>query len=109
MDRFLSEFSVYFKDLKKTKRPLLDAINAKKKLTAPYFDKGFAQIVKDQILDEYVTPDYTPTQLFEYISINDKDLTRERYFDALEKYFSITKDLIENRAEKIIEKIKQYY
>lgn len=109
MDRFLSEFSVYFKDLKKTKRPLLDAINAKKKLTAPYFDKGFAQIVKDQILDEYVTPDYTPTQLFEYISINDKDLTRERYFGAIDKYFSITKDLIEHRAEKIIEKIKQYY
>lgn len=109
MDRFLGAFYVYFTDLKKTKRPLLDAINTKRKMLEPYFTKGFEQMIKDQLLDDYVGKDYMPMQLFDYISSNDKDLTRERYFEAVDKYFTICEQLILRRTEKIIDKIKQYY
>ena len=89
---------------KKCSSDLLQAINHKKKAFAPYrTDEGFADMCRKMYLGDYLDYMGKPMAMFYGVWSDQKDLTRESYFKAIEQYFGFCEKEIVTRSKRIAE------
>ncbi len=67
---------------------------------------GFANIVRENMLEGMVDSSERPIEIFDYVWSYKKDLTKDQYFNAIDKFCSFCEDFIPKRSERIVEKLK---
>lgn len=93
---------------KKCNSDLLSAINRKKKVFAPYrTEEGFAEMCRKMYLGDYLDYMGKPMPMFYGVWSDQKDLTREYYFKAIEQYFDFCEEEIVKRSKRIAKRLME--
>lgn len=104
IDTYLQVIHYELTSLKKSSSDLQTVINRKKKAFTPYrSDEGFAEMCKKMYLGDYLDQSGKPKALFYGVWSDQKDLTREYYFQAIEQYFDFCETEIVKRSKMIAE------
>lgn len=108
IDTFLQAIQFAFKDAKKGSIDVLGVINHKKKLYALYrSESGFCELCRKLYLGDYLDNDGNPVRMFEGVWSDQKDLSRDDYFKALEKYQDFCEKVIPARSGMIIRRLME--
>ena len=79
-----------------------------RKLMADYQGaEGFSRFIQNMMLTDYVDADGRPKDIFMFVWSMMKDLDRETYFEAVDKFCSFCEEAIPRRADMIIDKLEQ--
>lgn len=102
-DAFLRHLYLAFcKDKKADKSLMARVHNLRKKLGDYQGAEGFAEICNGLLLSAYLDDGGKPKSLFAGVYSDDKALTRERYFEAIDEYISFCHKTIVNRTREIV-------
>lgn len=106
IDVYLQEIHHAITGGKRCSSDLLQAINRKKKEFAPYrSDTGFADMCRKMYLGDYLDYMGKPMSMFYGVWSDQKDLTRDYYFKAIEQYFSFCEEEIVKRSKMIAKRL----
>ena len=107
-DSFLHHLYLAFCKDKKADKSLMGCIyNLRKKLGDYQGTEGFAEICNGLLLSAYLDDAGKPKSLFAGVYCDDKALTRERYFEAIDEYISFCHKVIDNRTDGIIVRLME--
>ena len=102
IDTYLQAFHTAFTNPKKGNTDLVHAINGKRKIYSIYEgEAGFAEMCRKMLLGDYIDYMGKPMQMFYGVWSDQKDLTREQYFKAIEQYFDFCEEEIIKRSRLI--------
>lgn len=107
MDYLLEYIYTYLTEPKKVPYKVLDQIrHCKKSFTNYQGAEGFEKLVKDLLLTDFVDDDYKPKEVFIRMGFYGKNVSKERYFEAVDRYLEFYEQHIYNRAKIIIAVLK---
>ena len=107
MDRYLQAMYTVFMDGNRPDMHMKGIFYKNRKVMAEYQGaEGWAHFVNNMMLQEYVDEDGKPKEIFDYVWSYMKDLDRERYFSAVDKFCTFCEEAIPKRAERIIGVLK---
>lgn len=106
IDTYLQAIYLAFTNPKKGNSDLVQAIRHKKKIFSIYQgEEGFAEMCKKMLLGDYIDNMGKPLSLFYGVWSDQKELTRENYFKAIEQYFNFCEEEIHKRSKLIVERL----
>lgn len=107
MDIFLANLRLAMMSDKQCDVTLRGSLFANRKLMKTYQgEQGFLKLVSAQMLEDFLDPDGLPEEKFDHVCGYDKKLARDRYLTALDCYITFSEQMIDNRASRIIAKLK---
>lgn len=108
IDAFLGEFYKAMTGEKKMQMDVKASVWGARKFYQQYQDEGgFARMCDKLFLNDYVDYLGKPIELFPGVWSDQKDLTRDEYFKALDQYLSFCEEVIPKRSELIIKRLKE--
>ena len=108
IDSYLQALHFAFTNPAKGNSDLVKAIHGKKKIYSIYQgEEGFADMCRKMLLGDYFDYMGKPMSLFYGVWSDQKDLTREHYFKAIEQYFDFCEEEIPKRSKLIAKKLME--
>lgn len=108
MDSLLEHLYTYLTEPKKVPYKVLDQIrHCKKSFTDYQGTEGFEKLVKALMLTDFVDENFKPKQVFIRMGFFGKEVSREKYFEAVERYLDFHEHRIFSRAQKIIDVLRE--
>lgn len=108
MDKYLQVIYGVFTEQKKMDMHMKGIFFKNRKLMADYQGaEGFSRFIQNMMLTDYVDVDGRPKDIFMFVWSMMKDLDRETYFEAVDKFCSFCEEAIPRRADMIIDKLEQ--
>ena len=106
IDTYLQALHQAFTNPRKGNSDLVQAIHNKQKIYSIYQgDEGFADMCRKMLLGDYIDYMGKPIQMFYGVWSDQKDLTREHYFKAIEQYFDFCEEEIVKRSKLIVKRL----
>lgn len=106
IDTYLQALQHAFLNPTKGNSDLVKAIHGKQMIYSIYEGKeGFAKMCRKLLLGDYIDYMGNPIQMFYGVWSDQKDLTRENYFKAIEQYFDFCEEEIVKRSKLIAERL----
>lgn len=105
IDSFIKALHTACCNTKKGNKDLLQ-ITKSKKFNEYRSNDGFALMCNRLMLDDYLDHRGNPKPIFEGIWSDQKDLSRDEYFNAVNNYLDFCEKIIYDRSKKIINKLK---
>lgn len=106
IDTYLQAIHLAFINPRKGNVDMLQVINKKKKAFGPYrSEDGFTEMCRNLMLGDYLDYMGRPISLFYGVWSDQKDLTREDYFKAIEQYFDFCEEEIVKRSKLIAKRL----
>lgn len=107
VDAFLGEFYKAMTGEKKMQVDVKASVWGAQKYYQQYQnDGGFARLCDNLLLNDYVDCLGKPIELFPGVWSDQKDLTRDEYFKALDQYLTFCEEVIPKRSELMIKHLK---
>ena len=104
MDKYLQAMFAVFMDEKKTDMHLKGIFFKNRKLMDKYQGaEGWINFVNNMLLQEYVDSSGKPKDCFDYVWSNMKDLDRDSYFKAVDRFCTFCEYAVPKRADRIID------
>ena len=108
VDAFLGEFYKGMVGEKKMQMDVKASVWGARKYYKQYQDEGgFARMCDRLFLNDYVDYLGKPIELFPGVWSDQKDLTRDEYFKALDQYLTFCEEVIPKRSELMIKRLKE--
>lgn len=106
IDTYLQALHQAFTNPRRGNSDLVQAIHNKRKIYSIYQgDEGFADMCRKMLLGDYIDYMGKPIQMFYGVWSDQKDLTREHYFKAIEQYFDFCEEEIFKRSKLIVKRL----
>lgn len=106
IDTYLQAIHFAFINPRKGNIDMLQVINKRKKAFDIYrSDEGFTEMCRKLMLGDYLDYMGKPMSLFYGVWSDQKDLTREDYFKAIEQYFDFCEEEIVKRTKLIVKRL----
>ena len=107
VDAFLGEFYKAMTGEKKMQMDVKASVWGARKYYQQYQDEGgFARMCDKLFLNDYVDYLGKPIELFPGVWSDQKDLTRDEYFKALDQYLTFCEEVIPKRSELMTKRLK---
>lgn len=107
-DTYLKAIYLAIINDKKCDSNLLKAINHRKKAFEPYrSENGFDEMCKKMYLADYLDYMGGPMELFDGVWFDQKDLSRDYFFKAMDQYFEFCERAIVRRSKQIAKRLMQ--
>lgn len=107
MDRYLQAMYAVFMDEKKPDIHLKGILYKNRKVMTEYQGaKGWGHFINNLMLQDYVDADGKPKDIFDYVWSYMKDLDRDSYFRAVDKFCTFCEEVIPKRADQMIGVLK---
>ncbi len=107
MDRYLQAMYGVFTDEKKPDMHLKGIFYKNRKVMTEYQGaEGWTHFVDNMMLKDFVDESGKPKEIFDYIWSYMKDLDRENYFKAVDKFCTFCEENIPKRADQMISILK---
>lgn len=107
MDRYLRAMYAVFMDEKKPDMHLKGILYKNRKVMTEYQGaKGWGHFINNMMLQDYVDADGKPKDIFDYVWSYMKDLDRDSYFQAVDKFCTFCEEVIPKRADQMIGVLK---
>ena len=107
MDKFLQAIYAIYTQQKKVDKSLMGSFYQTRKQMNYQGEEAFNKLIKDMMLEDYVDYYGKPMELFDFVWCYMKDLEKDIYFKAVDKFCTFCEDSIPKRSERIIEKLKE--
>lgn len=108
IDKYLHAIYEIFLDAKNPDRHLKGIFYQNRMFLSDYQgEEGFKKFVMNLMLDEYVDQNGKPKDIFMFVWSMMKNLDKETYMQAVDKYCSFLEEAIPQRADRIIERLEE--
>ncbi len=107
MDKYLQAMYSVFMDEQKPDMHLKGIFYKNRKVMTEYHGaEGWTRFVNNLMLRDFVDENGKPKEIFDYVWNYKKDLDRESYFRAVDKFCTFCEEAIPKRADQIIRVLK---
>lgn len=107
MDKYLQAMYAVFMDSKKQDLHLKGIFYKNRKMMANYQGTaGWTNFVNNMLLQGFVDDECKPKDCFDFVWSYMKDLDRDSYFRAVDRFCTFCEEVIPKRADRMIEKLE---
>ena len=107
-DKYLYAMYDVFTEKKTANKDLKNAFWQNRKMMKDYQgEEGYHKFIRNMMLEDYVDGNGFPMEIFDDVRCWQKDLGRDDYFRAVDKFCTFCEVAIPKRGERIIEKLKR--
>ena len=107
MDKFLLAIYNVLTEKKRVDKTLQTIIAKNKQMDVYKGEVGFDNFIQHMMLEDFMDYYKKPTEIFPFVWSSMKDLTSEKYFDAIDQFCTFCEKFIPKRADMIIEKLNK--
>lgn len=105
MDKFLLSIYNVLTEKKRVDKTLQSIISKNKIMAIYKGEDGFEKFIQDMMLNDFLDYYGKPTEIFPFVWSAMKDLDKDTYFDAVDKFCTFCEKFIPKRADMIIAKL----